>query len=293
MSAIDAGTLLFLGAIWGGAFALMRVAVPEFGPFAMVGLRIGFAALVLLPFIANQKNWSLIRKRRGAFLAVGMTTSGASFPLMAYATLHLGAGIGAVLNGLTPVFTALIAWAWLKQKLAPVQALGIGIAWCGVALLASGRGLSGPTESLWDASHIVPFLAAILGTFLYGASANLAKVYLGDVTPTLVSGGSLLFAAIVDLPIAYFYWPSQLPSLGAWTAVLILGVGCTAMAYILYFRLVERIGVSRAISVTFLVPVFGIAWGALFLNESISAPKVGAALLILAGTALINRPTTR
>lgn len=280
----DLATLLFLGALWGGAFPLMRVAGAEFGPFAMVGVRIGLAALLLLPFTATRKNWVIIRQRPWAFFFVGMTACGASFPLMTYSTLHLGAGIGAVLNGLTPVFTSLIAWIWLKQKLSRRQAAGIAVAWLGVALLTANRA----TPLGQEAPFFLPFAAALLGTFIYGASANLAKVHLDGVSPTLISGGSLLFAAIVDVPLAIFFWPTQAPSPQAWASVFSLGALCTALAYILYFRLVERIGINRAISVTFLVPAFGLLWGGLFLNEALTLQKVAAATVILAGTFLIN-----
>ncbi len=287
----DIATLLFLGAIWGAAFPLMKVAAGEFGPLAMVGIRIGLAALVLLPFTVSHKNWRIIRSRPWAFFFVGFTACGASFPLLTYATLHLGAGVGAILNGLTPIFTSLIAWVWLKQRISTRQIIGIAVAWLGVAFLASSRQSGGAAFTqghLMDAEHILPFLAALLATFIYGASANLAKVFLDGVSPTLISGGALIFAATMDFPLAVFFWPAEMPSFSAWVCVAILGLVCTALAYILYFRLVERIGISRAISVTFLVPAFGLAWGAIFLNEVISLQKMGAAGLILAGTALIN-----
>ncbi len=284
MSILDVSTLLFLGAIWGGAFPMMRVATAEFGPFALVGLRVSIGALVLLPILFRTESRRILRERKWAFFFVGLTSSGASFPLFAYATLNLGAGIGSVFTGLTPLFTSLVAWLWLRERLSPRQIGGIFVAWFGVILLSALHQKGGFS---YERLSVLPILAALGATFLYGIGANLAKVHLAGVSASLISAGALASSALIDLPFAWTYWPETAPSLISWVFVFLLGAVCTAAAYLLYFRLVERIGVQRAIAVTFLVPPFGLFWGWLFLNESLSWGEFACVGLIFAGTAML------
>lgn len=123
-------------------------------------------------------------------------------------------------------------------------------------------------------------------TLSYAVSASFTRRYLSELAPLSNAAGSLIGASVVLLPLAFMQWPQQPPDLAAWSSTLMLGVLSTGLAYVLFFRLIDRIGSTRAITVTFLIPVFGMLWGALFLGESTTLNMVAGTVVILLGTAL-------
>jgi drug/metabolite transporter (DMT)-like permease len=275
---------VLLAAIWGASFMFMRVAVREMGPLPAAGLRVCVASLFLLPILLLKGLGGALRTHWKLTFAVGVLNSAIPFVCFTYALLSITTGLSSILNATVPLFGALIAWAWLKDRPNGSRIVGLAVGFVGVALLAWDKasftpGASG-TSSGWA------MLACLLACLCYGTSASVAKRYMGGL-PSLVSAtGSQIGASLALIPLTVLYWPAQAPSLQAWGAVLVLGVVCTGLAYILYFRLIERAGPARALSVTFAIPAFAVFYGVLLLGESITPWMVVCALVIIAGTSL-------
>jgi drug/metabolite transporter (DMT)-like permease len=276
----DVVELLLLAALWGGSFLFMRVAAPEFGPLALILLRVGVAALILVPVLALRGGLSSLRGRLWPVFVVGAINSAIPFCLFAYATLSLTAGLTSILNATSPLWGALVAHLWLKDRLDKGRVLGLMLGFAGVAFLFWGR------ASLKPGGSGLAALAALGATLSYGVAAGYAKRRLSGVNPLAVAAGSQAGAALLLLVPAALSWPTQAISLRAWGAVALLATACTAVAYILYFRLIAHVGPGRAIAVTFLIPPFAIVWGALFLDEPLTGRMLAGAAIILAGTAL-------
>ncbi len=274
--------LLLLAAIWGASFLFMRIATPEFGPIALITIRVGIAALVLLPMLRTAGARQHLRSKAMPFLIAGIFSSALPFCLFAYSTLHLNAGFDSILNATTPLWTGVIAFVWLKKTMKRMQVLGLLISLVGVVVLVWGQ-VEGDI-----ASSLLPILAVLLATLSYGFSSNYTKQHLADVPSAVVAAGSQLYATLVLLPLVLFAWPSTPVSSTAWYAALALGVFCTGVAYFIFFKLIAQKGASYAVSVTFLIPIFGVLWGAIFLGEKITLTMIGASLIILFGTALFT-----
>lgn len=276
----DIAEFILLAAIWGGSFIFMRIGGPALGIFPSMALRCGLAALVLLPVIALHGLGAQLREHRWKVLGIGVLNSGLPFALFAFATLHLSAGFTAILNSTVPFWGALIAWLWLGERPRKSPLLGLAIGFVGVVLLVWGKIDLRAGGAGW------PILACLLATFCYGLAITLTKRYFVGVNPLVSSAGSQIGAALFLAPLAAFNLPPFAPSPNAWVAVLVLAVVCTAFAYILYFRLISHVGPVRASTVTFLIPVFGMLWGVLFLDEKVTLQMVLATAVILLGTSL-------
>ena len=276
----DLRDLLLLAALWGGSFLFMRVAAPELGPLALIELRVLIAALVLLPFLAMRRGLGLIVRHAVPMTVLGVINSALPFCLFAYAMLSVSAGFASILNATTPLWGALVAWLWLGERLAPLRIAGLAIGFAGIVVLSWGK------ASFVPGGSGMALLAAMAATLSYGVAASYARRRLEGVDALAVATGSQLGAALVLAPLALAWWPAQPVSAAAWASTVVMGVACTGIAYVLYFRLIERAGPSRAITVTFLVPVFAVIWGALALGETVSAQMVAGGVVILLGTAL-------
>jgi drug/metabolite transporter (DMT)-like permease len=209
-----------------------------------------------------------------------MLNSAVPFTLFAYTALSMSAGFGSVLNSTVPLFGALVAWLWLKDHLSVLTWLGLLLGFVGVLILVWGR------ISFKPGGTGLAVLAALLATFLYGFSANYVKKMASGIPSLALAAGSMVTATLMLLPFAIAFWPSTPPDLKAWAAVLVLAFACTGLAYILYFRLITQVGPTRTITVTFLIPVFGMLWGWLFLSEPITLQMILGCGVILFGTAL-------
>jgi drug/metabolite transporter (DMT)-like permease len=276
----DISDLLVLAAIWGGSFLFMRLAVPEFGPAPLMTLRVGLAALALLPLAMWRGTLPLMARRWKQILLVGTFNAALPFILYGYAAEHLGAGFLSITNAVTPMWGAVIAWVWLGDRLAPMRMLGLAIGFAGIVVLVWDKfGLGADGTSLAT-------LAALTAPVCYGISANCTKRYLAGVDALTNAAGSMVSATLLLLPFAIWTWPDQPVSLQAWTATILLALLCTSVAYTLFFRLIASVGPTAAVSVTFLVPVFGVFWGTFLLDEEITATIVAGAAIILVGTAL-------
>ncbi len=280
MKPLDYIELVCLAALWGASFLFMRMAVPEFGPFALVELRTGIAALFLLPFILWQQKMSVIKDNFMVLVIVGLSSTAIPFCLLSFATLSVSAGYASILNATTPIFTALVTWFWVKEKLGLSALLGLVVGFLGVFILVFDKQGGQETVSL------LPVLAALVATFCYGIGINYTKQKLSHLSPIVIAFGSQLTASLSLLPFAIWFWPSTLPSLQSWVAVSILGVASTGIAFILFFRLIANIGPNKAVTVTYLIPFFGVIWGSLLLDEVLTVYMAAGGFFILFGVAL-------
>ena len=275
---------VLLAAIWGASFMFMRTAAQEMGPLAAAGLRVSVAALFLLPILLLKGLGGALCKHWKITLSVGVLNSALPFVCFTYALLSITTGLSAILNATVPLFGALIAWLWLKDRPSGSRMLGLAVGFIGVTMLAWDKASFKPDANGLSTGWAV--LACLLACLCYGTAASVAKRYMAGL-PSLVSAtGSQIGASIALIPLTALYWPSHAPSLQAWGAVVVLGVVCTGLAYILYFRLIERAGPARALAVTFAIPAFAVFYGVLLLGESITAWMVICALVIIAGTTL-------
>ena len=283
MKPFDIGELVLLAALWGASFLFMRLGAHEFGPIALAAVRVGLASVMLIPLLASRGQLADLRTHWKGLLLVGALNSAIPFALFSFAALSITAGLSSIVNATTPLWTAVVAFVWLRQGLTPWRVLGLVIGFAGVAFLAWGKASFKPGA---DHSGFWAVLACATATFCYGVAANATKRYLTGVSPLAVATGSQFAATLLLALPAAWLWPSQMPGTVAWTSALALAALCTALAYILYFRLMSRVGPTNAVSVTFLIPLFAILWGALFLQEAVTAQMVAGGAIVLVGIAL-------
>jgi drug/metabolite transporter (DMT)-like permease len=273
---------ILLAAIWGASFLLMKLGAADFGPFLTAFLRVLLASAFLLPLLIWRGQFDALKKNYKAILFVGMLNSGIPFALFSFAVLHITTGLSSILNATTPLWGALIAWLWLKDKPAGSRILGLVIGFAGVAALSWDKASFKPGSSA--AGYAV--LACLLATLCYGIAASFTKKYLTGVPPLASATGSQMGAALLLAVPGFMSIPAQAPGLSAWVAIVLLAFFCTAVAYVLYFRIIERAGPARAVAVTFLIPVFGVAYGAILLSEKITLTMIVCGAIIVLGTAL-------
>ena len=280
----DAAELLLLAALWGASFLFMRIGAPEFGPAALVFVRVAGASTLLLPLLAWRGDAHALRAHWRPLMVVGVVNSALPFLLFTVAALVLSAGLSGIFNATAPLWGAVVAWVWLKDKPTPARAAGLAIGFAGVLFLAWDRASFKPGEH--GVSPALGITACVTATLLYGFTVNYTKKALTGVPPMAVAAGSQAWAAVFTLAPALWFWPAEWPGVRAWAAVAVLAVACTGLAYLLYFRLIAHVGPAQAIAVTYLIPVFAIGWGALFLGEAVSASMLIGGAIVLLGTAL-------
>jgi drug/metabolite transporter (DMT)-like permease len=287
MTAGSSLRLLILAAIWGGSFLFMRIGVPVLGPAWLIQFRVGIAALFLLICAGWFRKPLQLRKYWRHYLILGCFNSALPFFLIAFAAKTLTASLLSVLNSSSPIFGAIISAVWLRNRVTRLTAAGLAMGVIGVIILVQG-GIATRTDD-WG----MAVAAALLSTICYGISGTYVKASPKPVEPFSNAHGSM-WAATVLIALTLPFCPAAAePSPGVWAAVAALGVLCTGVAYLIYFRLIQDMGPISALSVTFLIPVFGILWGVLFLDEQIDGGTIIGALVVLVGTALTNGVTPR
>jgi drug/metabolite transporter (DMT)-like permease len=286
MKATDLGELLLLAAVWGASFLFMRLGAAEFGPVALASLRVAGASACLLPLLLWRGEGSALLRHWRPLLLVGLTNSALPFLCFGTAALAISGGLSSVFNATTPLWGALLAWVWLHDRPGPGKLLGLAVGFAGVLWLAWDR--AALTSDTAGVSPALAVVACVLATALYGFSANFTRRYLTGVPSMALAAGSQLSASLLLVPLGLLNWPATWPGTSAWWAAAGLAVLCTGLAYVLFFRLIARIGAGNAISVTFLIPGFAVAWGALFLGETVDLTMVMACAVILIGTALVT-----
>lgn len=284
MKPSDLAELVLLAALWGASFLFMRIGAPEFGTWALVFLRVGLASALLLALLAWRGQTAALRSHWRPLAVVGVMNSALPFLLFTLAALTLNAGLSGIFNATAPLWGALIAWLWLGDRPGLWRGLGLLVGFVGVAALGWDKASLKPGEH--GVSPAMGVLACIAATACYGFAANYTKRALTGVAPLAVATGSQLAATVVTAVPAALAWPATAPSARAWAAVVALALACTGLAYLLYFRLIAHLGPARAIAVTYLIPLFAIAWGAWFLAEAVTPAMVGWGAVVLLGTAL-------
>jgi len=280
MKGRDLVDLVALGFLWGASFLFMRIAGPEFGAFALVEVRVAIAAFVLLPMLLARGQGGELTDNWITLGILGVHNTALPFLLLTWATLFLSAGIAGILNATAPIFAAIVAWAWLGEKLTISRTAGLLVGTVGVWLLVSDK----VGASMGDTTLAV--IAALGGSLLYGVGGNFTRRYASKVKPLAIATGSQISAALVLLPVAIFTWPDTPISVTAWAAAITMGLFSTALAYILYFRLIANTGPTNAITVTYLIPLFAMLLGALVIDEPITGSMIAGCAVILLGTAL-------
>ncbi len=266
--------LLMLGAIWGGSFLFMRVAAVDFGAFALVEVRIVLGALILLPFLWRVRS-RLTSAHWRRFAIIGALNSAIPFSLFAWGAERAPAGIGAIANSMTVLFTALVALVVYGERIGTRRAMALLAGFIGVVVLTRGK---------TDGANIAA--AALAGTaasLSYGFASNFTRRWLADVPPLAAVAGTLGCGALLLAPFAIATWPATPPPPHSWISAGLLGVLCTGIAYAFFFRLIQRVGAPRAATCTYLVPLFGVGWGWLLLGEAPTPTMLLAGALILGG----------
>ena len=277
-----------MAAVWGASFLFMQMAGPEFGPLATSALRVGIAALVLLPLVLVRGQGAAMLRYWRPIAAVGLFNAGIPFACFTFALMHISTGLTSILNATMPLFTALVAWVWLGQKPGPVRLLGLAIGFAGVALLVVSKSSAGQAgvAAASSGQQVLAMAACLCATLCYGIAACASRKYLASVPSIAVTAGSNLSAAILLLVPAVWWGPRSMPGAPAWMAIAAVGIFCTALAYALYYRMIQTTGTAITSTVTYVVPLFALLYGRLFLRETVTPAMLGYGALILLGTAL-------
>ena len=282
MTGRDLAALVTLGALWGASFLFIRVAVPALGPFVLVGLRVGLAALALTLVAVATRRALKLRGLWGPLLFLGFANTAVPFALISAAEVNLTASLAAILNSTTVLFTALVAAVWLGDSLTPRKIAGVLLGIFGVAVLVG-----------WDPLPLSPVvllsIAAVLGASLcYGVGGVYTKRTFAGVPPLTLAVGQQTAAAGVMIPIALTDLPGEAPSVTVALCVLGLAVLSTAVAYLLFFYLISSAGPTATSTVTLIVPVFGLIFGVLFLGEPVGVGTIAGLVVILSSVVLIT-----
>ena len=276
----DTLQLVILGAIWGATFMFLRIAVPEFGPAPLIMLRLALGTLVLLPFLWRDRVHFTLR--RWPMLAlIGALNSGLPFLLFAWAAERAPAGVGAITNGMTALCAALVGFLFFGERLRTQQSVALVIGFIGVVVLASSR-MAG--MSIGWAS-----LAGALGSLMYGLGLHMARRFLQGLPSAALAAATNGCSTLLTLPLAIATWPEHAVSALSWFSAAALGIVGTGIGFVMYYRLLERIGPLRTSTVTYLIPPFGVAWAWLFIDEPATLKMVIACVLILGAVAWSQR----
>ncbi len=270
-----------LGALWGGSFLFIRVAVAELGPLVLVELRVGLAAATLSLYALAARRVLKIRGRWRPFLVLGFLNAAVPFSLISAAEIHLTASLAAILNSTTVMFAAIVA-AWLGEALTARKVLGIGLGILGVTVLVG-----------WDPIPLsgvvlLSVAAMLVASLSYALGATYAKRSFSGIPPLGMAIGQLTAATALLLPFSVAAVPARAPSLAVTLCVLGLALLSTAAAYQIYFRLIENVGPTSTVTVTLLVPVFGLLFGVLLLDEPFGPGTLTGLGIILLSVVLIT-----
>lgn len=276
--------LVALSAIWGASFIFMRMAVPVLGPVVLIEARLLLAAGLLFSVGLILKQRLKLGLHWRHYLVLGLFNSALPFLLFAFAAKTLSASLLSILNATAPIWGTVIGAVWSRAPLRGKTAFGLALGVAGVALLVGFDRVTLQPGAGWA------IVAALAAAFCYGIASNYAKSApaASSQDPYANAHGSMWAAALLLAPALPFFPTAAAPALSVLGAVVALGVFCTGIAYLLYFRLVADLGAAPALTVTFLIPVFGILWGHLFLDEAIGWHTLAGAVVVLLGTALVT-----
>ena len=266
--------LTCLGALWGSAFMFIKIGTPDFGPIALVNSRLIIASFIFLPILLRKKYLILLKPIWKHALVISISNNVIPFTLFSYASLGANSNILAILNATTAFNTMIIAYLWLDEKVSTKQIFGLALGFLGVLILVN------PESS---EATLIASLSCLVASVFYSFSAVFIQKNAAKTNKLVLIGWSLVFSSIIMMPMSYFYLPTKLPSLEAALAVIWLGAISTGFAFLGWVRLIEKIGAVKTSTVAYFLPIFGIIWGNIFLDEIISTTIVIGCLVILVG----------
>lgn len=281
MRAQDLARLVTLAALWGGSYLFMRFAVPYFGPVALIEVRVIVAGLALVLFVRATGGNIGWREHGRGYLFVGAIGIALPFVLIAQGLTVVDASTAAILNALSPLFATVVAALWIHERVTASKAAGIALCLAGTVVLV------GWTPSPMTTRQLVAAGSCVLATALYGYTIVFTKVKLQGARPMSSAAGTMVVAALVLLPFTPLHRDHAAIPATAWLAALGLALLSTSAAFILYYRLIADVGPVKAITVTLLVPVFGMLWGVLLLGEPLTPGRLAGGAIILSGCSLI------
>lgn len=285
MKTRDLLELILLAGIWGASFLFMRIAGKDFPPMPLIELRVIIAGIFLSLFVSWSNCGGLIRRKPWQVLFLGAFNSAIPFSLFAFATQVLGAGYSAVLNATVPLFGALLGFLLLNEKLTGIRILGLCLGFAGVILLVLGKISGGESHTI--RGNMLAVAAGLTAALLYGIAAFFTKKHFQKEDPMATASTSMLAASLCLLPGALLTLPKAIPATSSWLAAVALAILCTGVPYAIYFRLLQRVQASQVMVVTYLIPVFGVLWGVLFLGEPVLQSMILGGVVILTGVWLL------
>ena len=276
--------LILLGAVWGSAFMFIKISADDFGPILLVNLRLLLAGALFLPFLLQKKYLAYFKSHFSGILILGIFSNAFPFTMFSYASLGATSNMLGILNGTTAFMTMVVAYFWLKESISPKQIFGIILGFLGILVLvnpANGSATIGASGF------------ALVGALSYSFSGVYIQKYQLNANKFVLIGWAMLFGGLFLIPLSFFNLPDQMPDNNAIAALLWLGIVSTGIAYLGYIRLIEQIGAVRTSTVTYLLPVFSIIWGSIFLQEKITWIIFGGFIFVMIGMYLANNKTTK
>ena len=271
--------LILLGAVWGSAFMFIKISADDFGPILLVNLRLLLAGALFLPFLLRKKYLAHFKSHFPGILILSIFSNAFPFTMFSYASLGATSNMLGILNGTTAFMTMVVAYFWLKESITPKQIFGIILGFLGILVLvnpANGSATLGASGF------------ALVGALSYSFSGVYIQKYQLKANKFVLIGWAMLFGGLLLTPLSFFNLPDQMPDNNAIAALLWLGIVSTGIAYLGYIRLIEQIGAVRTSTVTYLLPVFSIIWGSIFLQEKITWIIFGGFIFVMIGMYFAN-----
>lgn len=285
MKAKDLSILVLLASLWGASFLFMRLASPILGPIVLIDLRVLIAAIALVLYATIRRQRPQLLHRWKAYLFLGALNAAIPFCLIAAAELSIDASLASILNAMTPLFTAVISYVWIKDRFTIKKLLGLVLGIVGVVVLVGWH-----AHPLTGRMLVAVFFSLAAALF-YGIGGVFSSRKFKAENPLHLAMGQQLAAGILLLPLAIFFLPQRMPASDVIFSVLGLALLSTSLGYLLYFQLIKNIGPVKTLTVTFLVPVFGVLWGVLFLHESLSIGTfIGLFIILFSAMMVTNVP---
>jgi len=271
--------LTALAAIWGSAFMFIKISAVDFGPILLVTLRLLIAGLVFMPFLLRKKKRSLFKSYLPAILIIAIVSNAIPFTMFAYASLGATSNMLGILNGTTAFLTTVIAYFWLKESVSLKQIVGLLLGFIGVLILVN------PSNG---STTFIASMCAMIGSLCYAFNATYLQKYHSNSDKIVLIGWSMLFGGFFMIPLASFNLPDAMPDTNSILALFWLAVISTGVGYLAYVRLIDRIGAVKTVTLTYLLPVFSIIWGAIFLQEKITSIILGGFIFVMMGMYFAN-----
>ena len=271
--------LILLGAVWGSAFMFIKISADDFGPILLVNLRLLLAGALFLPFLLQTKYLAYFKSHFPGIFILAIFSNAFPFTMFSYASLGATSNMLGILNGTTAFMTMVVAYFWLKESITPKQIFGIILGFLGILVLvnpANGSATLGASGF------------ALVGALSYSFSGVYIQKYQLNANKFVLIGWAMLFGGLFLTPLSFFNLPDQMPDNNAIAALLWLGIVSTGIAYLGYIRLIEQIGAVRTSTVTYLLPVFSIIWGSIFLQEKITWIIFGGFIFVMIGMYFAN-----